>query len=78
MASPQVCGIVALYLQANPGATPREVTDFITKSSKNTVYTTNTSTDYNQTYSLVGSPNRTAYMPFAANVGQIIEAGLGE
>jgi subtilisin family serine protease len=78
MASPQVCGIVALYLQANPGATPREVTNFITKSSKNTVYTTNTSTDYNQTYSLLGSPNLTAYMPFSANVGQIIEARLGE
>lgn len=77
MSSPQVCGIVALYLQANPGAKPSEVEDFLLNSATDKIYTTGSSTDYNQTYSLVGSAAKVAYMPFAADVGQIISTDIG-
>ena len=69
MSSPQVTGMSALYLQANPDATPAEVKDFITKSAKPTVYNTGLSNDYAVTYSLLGSPNRMAYFPYATSQG---------
>lgn len=77
MASPQIAGMVALYLQVNPSANFPEVYEFMSKNSKPTLYTTNTSTDYtNYSISLMGSENKFAYMPFAINVGQIIDANL--
>lgn len=69
MASPQIAGIAMLYLQANPNATPSEVKDFLIKSAKATVYNTGSSTDYATTYSLLGSPNRMAYFPYAIDQG---------
>lgn len=69
MASPQVAGMAILYLQANPDATPAEVKDFLTKSAKATVYNTGSSTDYATTYSILGSPNKMAYFPYAADKG---------
>jgi len=70
MASPQICGMAALYLQINPTAKFPEVLDFFTKNSKSLLYTTNTNTDYTSyTTSLMGAPNRIAYFPFGADVG---------
>lgn len=69
MASPQIAGMSLLYLQANPDATPEEVKNFLIKSAKATVYNTGSSTDYSTTYSLLGSPNRMAYFPYAASQG---------
>lgn len=71
MASPQIAGMAVLYLQANPNATPGEVKEFLTKSAKPTIYNTGLSTDYATTYSLLGSPNRMAYFPYAADRGLI-------
>lgn len=69
MASPQIAGMAMLYLQANPGAGPAEVKDFLSKSAKSTIYSTGLTTDYANTYSLLGSPNRVAYFPYAASQG---------
>jgi hypothetical protein len=70
MASPQICGMSALYLQVNPTAKFAEVYEFFSKNSKAVLYSTNTSTDYtNYAISLMGSENKVAYMPFAADIG---------
>lgn len=71
MASPQIAGMAILYLQANPDATPVEVQDFLIKSSKSTIHTTGSDTDYAVTYSLLGSASRMAYFPYAADQGLI-------
>ena len=69
MASPQVAGVVALYLQLNPSATTSEVKQFIVNSSiKNQLYDTN-STDYINRNSIWNSPNRFLYFPYANDNG---------
>ena len=69
MASPQVCGVVALYLQLNPGATPAEAYDFITKVAPYSLGTTGSDTDYDQTYSIVGSAGQVLYTPYSVDIG---------
>ena len=69
MATPQIAGIATLYLQANPGATPAEVKDFLLKTSKSTIYSSGLDSDYSNTYSLLGGSNRMAYFPFGVSNG---------
>jgi subtilisin family serine protease len=69
MASPQVCGVVALYLQINPGATPAEVYDFITKVAPFSLGTTGSDIDYDQTFSIVGSAGQVLFTPYAVDIG---------
>jgi subtilisin family serine protease len=71
MASPQIAGIGALYVQLNPGATPAEFNDFLIKNSKSTLYTSGSDIDYTNTTSLLGAPNRYVFWPFAADQGII-------
>jgi hypothetical protein len=61
--------MVALYLQANPGATPAEAWNFMINNSQATIRTTGSSNDWSDSYSLHGSPARVAYMPFAVSQG---------
>lgn len=59
MASPQVCGSCALALQVYPTATPAQIKTVITgDAATDLMYTTGSDTDYANTSSIHGSPNR--------------------
>jgi subtilisin family serine protease len=65
MASPQVAGLAAQLLQVYPTATPAQIRQkIIDTSTANMLYTTGLSTDYSNTRSLHGGPNRFAYQAF--------------
>jgi subtilisin family serine protease len=65
MASPNVAGLAAQLLQIYPTATPAQIRQkIIDTSTANVLYTTGLSTDYANTRSLHGGPNRYAYQPF--------------
>ena len=66
MASPQVAGVLALWLQVNPGATPAQALSYFTTESKtNRIYqTANNDTDYTDDRSLLGSSNRYLWNKF--------------
>jgi subtilisin family serine protease len=65
MASPNVAGLAAQLLQVYPTATPAQIRQkIIDTSTANMVYTTGLSTDYSDTRSLHGGPNRYAYQAF--------------
>jgi len=65
MASPQVCGLGALYLQANPEATPQQLQDwFINNAQTNQLNDTGLDNDYTNATSLLGGPNRYLFNPF--------------
>jgi subtilisin family serine protease len=66
MASPQVAGVLALWLQVNPGATPAQALSYFKSSSKtDRVYqTANNDTDYTDNRSLLGSSNRFLWNKF--------------
>lgn len=69
MATPQVTGVVALYLQLNPGAGVEEVKNFIINSSlKNMLYSKST-TNYADPADILGAPNRLLYFPYANSTG---------
>ena len=69
MASPQVAGVVALYLQLNPDATPAETKQFIINSSvKNSMYNA-VPFSYTDSASIMGGPNRLLYFPYANDNG---------
>jgi len=60
MASPQVCGVCALLLQVYPTATPDKIKSMIiSDAATNLMYSTGSDTDYSNSSSLHGSPNRT-------------------
>ena len=66
MAAPQVCGLGAIYLQLNPGVSPKELKKwFVTKAVSNaTIYTSGLSNDYTNTRSLMGGNTRFLFNPF--------------
>jgi subtilisin family serine protease len=65
MASPNVAGVAAQLLQLYPTATPAQIRQkIIDLSTPNMLYTTGSSTDYSDSASLHGGPNRFAYQPF--------------
>ena len=67
MASPQVCGVGALLLQANPHMTPDELKAFIiSQSGSNLIYSTGLDFDYTDSRSLKGSVNRFLVNPFSS------------
>jgi subtilisin family serine protease len=71
MAAPNVAGVAAQLLQLYPTATPTQIRQkIIDTSTANVLYTTGLSTDYSNTRSLHGGPNRFAYQPYntATNV----------
>lgn len=59
MASPQVCGIGALYLQANPMLTPAQLRDMIHKDCSETM-AAGTLTGYDNLNDAMGGPRRVA------------------
>ena len=63
MASPNVAGLVAQLLQLHPGYTPAQIRNLVIETSTpNMLYTTGLSTDYTNSDSLHGGPNRFAYL----------------
>jgi hypothetical protein len=64
MAAPQVAGMISLYLQLNPWATPTQVKAWLISQSQPTIYTTGSSTDYTNSRSLLGSASRVMFQPF--------------
>ena len=78
MATPQVCGVMALYLEANPGATRAQARKWLFEHGSMEMpsaafydpYTSNSATDSNywgNTYSLKSSRRRILYNPYANN-----------
>lgn len=69
MASPQVAGVAALYLQSNPAATPADVKSFLltqsAASSGDRIYNTGLNNDYTDTRSLWGGEQNFLYWPFS-------------
>ena len=61
MASPQVCGVIALHLQQLPTATPQEILTRLIDDSYPTMYTTAINDDDYIGYSIMGSPNRVLF-----------------
>jgi plastocyanin len=66
MASPQVAGVAALYLQSRPRLTPAQLKDVMNTDSKSVIYeTVNNDSDYRSfTTSIMGSPNRHLYSKY--------------
>ena len=64
MASPQVAGVAALFLQLNPWATPDQVKAWLQANSKSVVYSTGLDSDYTNSRSIMGSSNRFLFNPF--------------
>ena len=65
MASPQVCGVLALYLQVNPQATAAQCKKFLTDNSQALMDMGDSSgTDYSDNTSTQGGPNRFLYLPW--------------
>lgn len=61
MASPQIAGMCALYLQKNPTATPAQVKSWLLKNATTTILNTGTDNDYTNPRSLLGSAPNVAY-----------------
>lgn len=68
MASPQVCGVGALYLQANPKATPAELRDMIHKDSNELAMKAGTLTGYGSTDNAMGGPRRVLVQRYNTSV----------
>ena len=67
MASPQVCGVGALLLQANPHATPAQLkAHLIATCQTNAIYTTGLDNDYADSRSIKGGNNRFLVNPFVS------------
>jgi subtilisin family serine protease len=65
MATPQVTGVCALYLQRNPTKTPAQVKAWlIAKSKSNQVKTSVKTDDWNNAQALLGGPNRYLFNPY--------------
>jgi len=59
MASPQVCGLGALYLQAKPEITPAQLQEKMLADCTTEIYSTGSDTDYEQiSTSLLGSDTK--------------------
>ena len=69
MASPQICGIGALWLQMNPGGTAQQFKDFLYKTGKSGSYDTGTAEDFNASNAIprrYGAPDRILHWPYSS------------
>ena len=70
MASPQVAGILALYLQINPDTTPKQGKEWIQSQAKTTaLYSPGSETTYTDDRSLLGGTSRFLFNPFNSKFG---------
>jgi hypothetical protein len=68
MASPQICGMVALQCQVNPSITPSQMHQSIISNATDKLYTTGLDNDYTNGRSLGGSSARCAYNKFNSSI----------
>jgi hypothetical protein len=73
MAAPQLCGMGALFLQANPGATSEQFKNWVNYHSKSDVASTVYDYDYGDRFSLWGGTPRVAYNIFNSPVSMTIK-----
>jgi len=67
MAAPQITGMGALWLQANPGGTAQELKEFLSLNAKDALYNSGNADSFNASNSiprLYGAPNKIAYWPW--------------
>jgi len=71
MSTPQITGMLALFLQVNPGATIDQCREWLdTNSSKlNKIFTTGLTNDYSNTRSIMGQENKFPFFPNARDIG---------
>ena len=73
-ASPQVCGVLATFLQLNPGLTPAQLKAWATNTASvsNVIYNTGNVnlSDYLNGYSTLSTKNKFLYFPFNATASQ--------
>ena len=73
MASPQVCGVGALYLQADPSLTPAQLQEKLQKDSLAVLKDESNHTNYGDTNDICGGNNRMLFnrynkaVPFTSN-----------
>ena len=77
MASPQVAGVLALWLQINPASTPAQALSYSKNNSKeDRIYTTGLTNDYSDSRSLQGSSNKFLWNKFNSktqiSIGSVI------
>ena len=68
MASPQVAGVISLYLQQNPTATPAQVKSWLTSTTivgQDRIYSTGLDDDYTNQESIWGGNQNYLYWPFS-------------
>ena len=68
MAAPQVAGVICVYLQLNPWATPTQVKAWLIAQSQPVIYTTGSDTDYTNNRSLLGAAPRVMFQPFNSDL----------
>lgn len=65
MASPNIAGVLSLYMQINPGATPEQALAYINSNAgSNKLFSTGLDNDYDTPRSLVGGNNRFGFNKF--------------
>lgn len=64
MSSPQSCGMGAIFLEANPGATPEELKNFIVNNAPDVMYSTGLDDDFADDQSLCGGSGKVLYNKF--------------
>lgn len=76
MASPQVAGLLAIYLQSNPGISPEQAKKWVlNNSARELLYDTEQANAYTNTRSLLGGNNRVLYNPFAIERDTVVLQG---
>ena len=70
MAAPQVTGVLALFLQLYPDATPADCKKWLANfgSKSDIMFTTTLDNDYTNGKSLMGQANKYLYSPFNQDV----------
>lgn len=80
MASPQAAGVLALFLQGNPGASPAMAKKWMTTNGKGCItsalYSTGLNNDYASTDTLAGGPNNFLFNPYKAPSMALGQNGL--
>jgi subtilisin family serine protease len=64
MASPQTCGLGAVFLQVNPGATPEQLKQFIVANAKEELHTTGLNNDFESEVSVYGGTTKILHNKF--------------
>lgn len=78
MAAPQVSGVLALFMQLNPGASPAMAKRWLINkgSVEGILYSTGLDNDYTVTTSLAGGPNKFLYNPFGKDTVETAKGGI--